>query len=75
MVAGRPLTASEQPDVRVWWDALSDGCLVCTPEAVTLGQVVRVVFKYVTDHPELLHEDKYELVRDALIQVWACKPG
>lgn len=45
----------------------------CDPKGITLGQVVRVVLKYLNDHPERLHEHEAELVVDALRAAWPCK--
>ena len=37
---------------------------VCVPDEVTIGQLIRVFLKYVSDHPEKLHEPEYqELIR------------
>ena len=52
------------------WD-VSDK--ICTPKGSTLGQAIRVVLKYLNDHPERLHEHMAELVVDALRAAWPCK--
>ena len=46
---------------------------VCPPDGVTYGQMVRVVLKFLNDHPERLHEGRFRLVVDALRAAWPCK--
>ena len=45
----------------------------CIPEAVTLAQSIRVVHKYLNEHPERLHEHKIILTLDALKEAFPCK--
>jgi hypothetical protein len=50
-------------------DAYADACL---PERVGLDQDIRVVVKYLNDHPEKLHLDRAELTKAALKQAFPC---
>lgn len=46
----------------------------CTPGSVTLGQMVRIVVKFLENHPELLHEKNEGLfVVAALSEAFPCK--
>jgi len=45
---------------------------VCTPNKVSNGQMVRVVLKYLREHPEELHRDKLLLVSAAYLKAWPC---
>lgn len=47
----------------------------CLPPSSTLEQFIRVVYKYLQDHPERLHERRFFLVRDALKEAFPCKKG
>lgn len=55
-------------------DGLTSGGLLCTPAGVTVGQLRAVVIKYLEDHPELLHEERFVLATKAL-KPWACRPA
>jgi hypothetical protein len=46
--------------------------LVCPAENVTLGQEVRVVIKFLQEHPEKLHLRGSKLVQEALAQAFPC---
>ncbi len=46
----------------------------CLPKDVTGSQTVRVVLKYLTDHPGRLHEPTLLLVREAFAVAWPCVP-
>jgi hypothetical protein len=46
--------------------------LVCPTGGVTFGQEVRVVLKFLQDHPEKLHLSGAQLVQDALAQAFPC---
>jgi hypothetical protein len=37
---------------------------VCLPKEVKNGQLAKIMVKYLTDHPESLHRDEFELVRE-----------
>jgi Rap1a immunity proteins len=45
----------------------------CVPANVTLGQVVRVVVKYVETLPERHHDQFGDLALEALERAWPCK--
>ena len=45
----------------------------CVPNAVTTGQVVRVVVKYIDSHPERMHEDFGALALEALRSAFPCR--
>jgi Rap1a immunity proteins len=47
--------------------------LRCRPREVTLGQVVRVVLKYVDNRPERMHEDFRVLAIEAMKAAWPCR--
>jgi hypothetical protein len=51
---------------------LEEERVICTPNDVLLGQVIRVVVKYLTEHPEELRNDKLDLVKQALQASWPC---
>ena len=53
-------------------DAYTDSC---APESVELGQEIRVVVKYLNDHPENLHLRRAELTKAALKQAFPCSPS
>ena len=44
----------------------------CTPKGASLGQLARVVKKYLQDHPEFLHLDAGGLVYNALNEAFPC---
>jgi hypothetical protein len=48
---------------------------ICAPSSspVTHLQEIRVVVKFLEDHPELLHADASVLVERAMAQAWPCK--
>jgi len=50
---------------------IADETTLRCPNDVTYSQIVRIVAKYLNDHPERLHERKFVLVEDAMRQV--CK--
>ena len=45
----------------------------CPPGGMTTEQLVRVVVKYLSDHPAELHEHWSGLTRTALIQAFPCR--
>lgn len=47
---------------------------VCPPAAVTTGQLVRVVYNWLEDHPERLHEASIFLVIEATRDAFPCSP-
>jgi hypothetical protein len=65
-----------------WRSGLCDGIVrgvwafspsVCAPQEATAGQAIRIVYKYLQDHPEQLHMTDTKLVGMALAQVFPCK--
>ncbi len=46
---------------------------VCPSNGVTLGQSVRVVYKYLRDRPERLNERDAKLAEEAFTQAFPCK--
>ena len=60
-VNGKPLNLGE-------W-----GGMFCIPDGVKVGQMLRVVVKYLRDHPEELHNDSAELVVAAFLTAFPCK--
>jgi len=46
--------------------------LFCTPHKVSAMQTVRIVYKYLQEHPEKLHESKNWLVLYALEEAFPC---
>ncbi|MEK6212229.1 MAG: Rap1a/Tai family immunity protein [Pseudomonadota bacterium] len=46
----------------------------CVPsQGLSQAQSARVVFKYLSDHPEELHNDAEKLVATALVQAFPCR--
>jgi Rap1a immunity proteins len=45
----------------------------CVPPTATIGQMVRVVVKYIDQRPERLHEQFTVLAYEALKAAWPCK--
>ena len=56
-----------------FFSALKNTRFFCIPEQVTLLQKTRVVLKYLTDHPNKLHENESYLVYDALLEGFPCE--
>ena len=59
----------------VWASGFQDTPLyrkVCVPPTSTLGQSVRVVYNWLEDHPERLHEHQGFLIILALQNAWPC---
>jgi hypothetical protein len=73
----------DDPSVQLLWSGsyclgLAEGLFyaspkVCTGEHVTLEQGIRVVFKYLQDHPEELDQIDAILVERALAKAFPCK--
>lgn len=47
--------------------------LYCMPSGVTMGQMVRIIVKYLKENPEQLHEDGTMLIAAALRDAYPCK--
>ena len=48
---------------------------ICFPDSSTIGQDVRVVVKFLQDHPEKLHERRKLLTYSALQKAFPCRTG
>ncbi len=84
--AGRPTTEAAMcaayvqgaADAAEFYDSLlglaGQGRVSCPPEGVTYEQLLRVVRKFLQDHPERLHENRTGLVVAALRTAFPC-PG
>ena len=46
--------------------------VVCLPKGVTTGQGLKVLVKYMEDHPEELHDRTAELAFRAFVKAWPC---
>jgi hypothetical protein len=44
----------------------------CIPPAVTMGEIARIVVRYVDDHPARQQEDFREIALEALRAAWPC---
>jgi len=54
----------------------SDAPLMCLPQAgLQNGQAVRVVVRYLNDHPQNLHDDETLLATAALRDAFPCASG
>lgn len=49
-----------------------DEISACVPAEATAGQIRNVVCKFLTDHPEKLHETAHRLGATALIEAFPC---
>lgn len=47
--------------------------MLCFPEGATTGQMIRVIVKWMQDHPEKLNEPASHLVFQALYNSFGCK--
>jgi hypothetical protein len=54
----------------MWGLQLTD--LVCLPKGVTIGQGLKVLIRYMDDHPEELDKETAELVARASVKAWPC---
>jgi len=48
--------------------------IVCYPKGVTLGQMTKIVVKYLNAHPEQLQLNPYAQVVAAMNEAFPCKP-
>jgi hypothetical protein len=46
--------------------------MMCPPDEVTFGQYTRVIYKYISDHPERAHMVTRYLASEALIRAFPC---
>ncbi len=49
------------------------GIIWCDPGNVTVGQIIKIVSKYLHNNPEKLHLYAYSLVTQALKEAFPCK--
>jgi hypothetical protein len=59
-------------DMNTVYDADGAATFFCPPQEFTVGQGVRVVVKFLQDHPERLHKDEAILAVSALQQAFPC---
>jgi Rap1a immunity proteins len=48
--------------------------IFCPPDGATHGQMLRVVVRYIEEHPQDMHEAFALLAYRALHEVWPCTP-
>lgn len=53
---------------------LPDAQLLCLPDGIGNEQFIRILLKYLDQHPEKLHLPAAQLVYDAMQDVFPCKP-
>ena len=63
---------------RAGWDSKSEAtrrslAIFCAPQAVQMEQKVRIVVRYLGQHPKQLQEQPATLVLDALTEAFPCK--
>lgn len=51
----------------------SNSAMFCKPKGVTIGQMTRIVVRYLEEHPEKLHIDPSFLIVLALGDAYPCK--
>jgi hypothetical protein len=47
--------------------------LFCMPKGVTVGEGIRVVMKYLNDHPPDLHQSAPLLILNAMLAAYPCR--
>jgi hypothetical protein len=47
--------------------------IVCIPEGATNVQIIKVIEKYLNNHPELLHTKGPFFINKAIREAWSCK--
>lgn len=52
---------------------LDKGLAFCVPNNIARGQAIRVVLKFMNEHPQDLHEDFIVLASVSLLNIWPCK--
>ena len=55
------------------FDTVSINKHTCPHSKVTVSQTHAVIYKYLKEHPERLHESMRELLPMALMEAWPCK--
>jgi hypothetical protein len=61
--------------MRGWVDGYEWGANLCVPEKVTALQLVRIVVKYLRDHPHMLHYTRSFLILTAVQEAFPCASG
>jgi hypothetical protein len=56
----------------MWSLPVAANKLLCKPKGVTLEQSLKVLVKYMDDHPEELQERTEQLATSAFIKAWPC---
>ncbi|WP_368736915.1 Rap1a/Tai family immunity protein [Pseudomonas nunensis] len=67
------LTQGVRHTMRLLNDELPPLYKTCFPSGITNGQGMRIVFKYLQDHPDRLHEQGSDLVYLAYKTAYPCK--
>lgn len=49
------------------------GSPMCIPEGAKMGQILKVIMKYIDDHPEQLHIRARNVVLDSVAIAFPCK--
>jgi hypothetical protein len=58
--------------MRGWVDGTMGGATLCVPQKVTALQLVRIIVKYLRDHPQTLHHSRDTLITTALQEAYPC---
>ena len=61
--------------MRGWIDGYQSGATLCVPETITALQLVRIVVKYLRDHPQMLHYTRGFLIFTAVQEAFPCAAG
>src|SRR5437879_4922143 len=59
--------------VRMTYDIQDQTQPYCLPDEVTTGQTVRILIKFIKDHPEKAHSQTRVLVVESLMDAFPCK--
>jgi hypothetical protein len=46
---------------------------VCSPRGATFGQATLIAVNYMTQHPEIMHQDLAVIAETALMKAWPCR--
>jgi len=57
----------------IYAEGLKSQKFFCVPKEVTLGQLARVVVKFLKDNPAILHENRTALIIMALKNAYPCR--
>jgi hypothetical protein len=58
--------------MRGWVDGYQEGATLCVPQKITALQLVRIVVKYLRDHPQRLHYNRGVLILSAVQEAFPC---